>query len=309
MTAYIFQRLVWLVVVLFAVATVTFVLMHSVEGGPWDRQKGLSDDAKANLNRAYGLDDPLWQQFGLYLYHLAQGDLGISIKEEPNRPVTAILADKIPVSAQLGLLALAISVGVGMTLGVASALRRNSIVDYAAVAFATVGGSVPSFVLGMLLMVLFTGQLHWLPYGEWGSPKHAVMPALALSAWPAAYIARVARASMLDVLDQEYVRTARAKGLIETVIVLRHTLRNALIPILTVIGPIAAVLVTGTFIVEELFNVPGMGRLFVSSIKERDYGIIMGATLFYTVVVAIANLAVDLLYAAIDPRIRYEAYG
>lgn len=308
MTAYIVQRLVWLVVVLFAVVTVTFVLMHSVEGGPWDGPKDLSDEAKANLDRAYGLDDPLWEQFGLYLYHLAQGDLGVSTKER-NRPVSEILADSIPVSAQLGLLALAISVGVGMTLGVASALRRNSVVDYVGVAFATVGGSVPSFILGMLLMVLLTAELHWLPSGGWGSPKQAIMPALALSAWPAAYIARVTRASMLDVLDQEYVRTARAKGLVETVVVLRHALRNALIPVLTVIGPIAAVLVTGTFIVEQLFSVPGMGRVFVDSIRGRDYGVIMGATLFYTFVVAIANLAVDVLYAAIDPRIRYEAYG
>ncbi len=308
MTAYIVQRLLWLVVVLFAVATVTFVLMHSVRGGPWDRSKDLSDDAKRNLDRAYGLDDPLWQQFGLYLYHLAQGDLGVSLKER-NRPVTDILGDTIPVSAKLGLLALALSVGVGVTLGVASALRRNSVLDYAAVAFATVGGSVPSFILGMLLLVVFTGELHWLPSGGWGSPKQAIMPALALSAWPAAYIARVTRASMLDVLGQEYVRTARAKGLVETVVVLRHALRNALIPVLTVIGPIAAVLVTGTFIVEQLFSVPGMGRLFVNSITRRDYGVIMGATLFYTFVVAVANLAVDVLYAAIDPRIRYEAYG
>jgi oligopeptide transport system permease protein len=308
MTAYIVQRLVWLVAVLFAVAVVTFVLMHAVPGGPWDRSKPLPQDARDNLNRAYGLDDPVWEQFGRYVLHLAQGDLGVSLKER-NRPVSDILADNIPVSATLGLLALALSVGVGVTLGVASALRRNSAIDYGAVAFATLGGSVPSFILGMLLLVVFTGELHWLPSGGWGSPKQAIMPALALSAWPAAYIARVTRASMLDVLDQEYVRTARAKGLIETVVVLRHALRNALIPVLTVIGPIAAVLVTGTFIVEQLFSVPGMGRLFVNSMLKHDYGVIMGATLFYTFVVAVANLAVDVLYAAIDPRIRYEAYG
>ncbi len=168
---------------------------------------------------------------------------------------------------------------------------------------------MPSFILGMLLLVLFTAYLGWLPSGGWGSPQQAVMPVLALSALPTAYIARVTRAGMLDVLRQDYVRTARAKGLRERAVVLRHMVRNALIPVLTVIGPVAAVLVTGSFIVEQLFAIPGIGRTFVTSIAARDYGVIMGTTLFYTLIVVVANLVVDILYPVIDPRIRYEAHG
>jgi oligopeptide transport system permease protein len=220
-----------------------------------------------------------------------------------------VLADGAQVSATLGVLALALSTTVGMGLGVVSALRRNTILDYAAVAFATVSASVPSFILGMLLLVLFTAHLHWLPSSGWGSPRQAVMPVLALSALPAAYIARVTRAGMLDALSQEYVRAARAKGLRERVIVLRHVLRNALIPVLTVIGPLAVMLVTGSFIVEQLFAIPGIGRAFVTSIRARDYGVIMGVTLFYTFVVAVGNLTVDVLYAAVNPLIRYESHG
>lgn len=308
MTAYLIQRILWIVPVLLAVTVITFVLMHQVPGGPWDRAKRLPPQALENIDREYDLDRPVWEQFGRYVFGLAQGDLGVSFRSR-NRPVSDVLVSGIRVSATLGVLALAVSVTVGVGLGVASALRRNSIVDYAAVAFATVGASVPSFILGMLLLVLFSAQLHWLPSGGWGSPQQAVMPILALSALPAAYIARITRASMLDVLQQDYVRTARAKGLREQVVALRHILRNALIPVLTVIGPVAAMLVTGSFIVEHLFAIPGVGRTFVTSISGRDYGVIMGVTLFYAFVVVGANLIVDVLYAVVDPRIRYESRG
>jgi oligopeptide transport system permease protein len=308
MATYVFQRLLWAVPVLLAVAAVTFVLMHAVPGGPWDRSKQLPPQALENVDHAYGLDRPLPVQFGDYLLGLARGDLGVSFRSH-NRPVSDILADGIRVSGTLGLLALALSVAVGVTLGVAAALWRNSAIDYATVVFSTAAASVPSFIFGMLLLVLFTANLHWLPSGGWGTPKQAIMPVLALSALPAAYIARVTRASVLDVLDQDYVRTARAKGLRENVVVLRHILRNALIPVLTIIGPLAAMLVTGSFIVEELFAIPGVGRTFVTSVSSRDYGVIMGTTLFYTFVVVIANLAVDVLYAIVNPRIRYDSYG
>jgi len=308
MATYVFQRLLWTVPVLLAVAAIAFVLMHAVPGGPWDRSKRLPPKAVENVNHAYGLDRPLWEQFGDYAFGLARGDLGVSFRSQ-NRPVSDVLADGIRVSGTLGLLALAVSVAAGVSLGVAAALWRNTVVDYATVVFATSAASVPSFILGMLLLVVFTAKLHWLPSGGWGTPEQAVMPVLALSALPAAYIARVTRASMLDVLDQDYVRTARAKGLHERVVVLRHMLRNALIPVLTVIGPLAAMLVTGSFIVEQVFAIPGIGRTFVTSISSRDYGVIMGTTLLYTSIVVIANLAVDLLYAIVNPRIRYESYG
>jgi oligopeptide transport system permease protein len=308
MAMYILRRILWTVPVLLAVAALTFALMHRAPGGPWDSAKQLSPQARANLNHEYGLDEPVWEQFGKYLLGLAHGDLGVSLKQR-NRPVTSILSDGMRASATLGLLSLALSVTVGIALGVASALKRNTALDYAAVAFATVSASVPSFIVGMLLLVALTAHLHWLPSGGWGSPKQAFMPIIALSALPTAYIARVARSSMLDVLNQDYVRTARAKGLRARTVVLRHMLRNALIPVLTVAGPIAAVLVTGSFIIEDLFSIPGVGFQFVASIRARDYGVIMGITLFYATVVVLANLVVDLLYAVVDPRIRYEAHG
>ena len=308
MAPYILRRIFWALPVLFAVATITFVLMRLAPGGPWGDSIALSDQARDNVRKAYDLDRPLWEQFGIYWFRLAQGDLGISYRGH-HRPVATILADGIRVSATLGALALAVSVTVGVALGVVSALRQNTAVDYAAVAFATAAASVPSFILGMLLIVLFTSHLRWLPSIGWGSPQQAVMPVLALSALPAAFIARVTRASLLDVLRQDYVRTARAKGLRERGVVLRHMLRNALIPVLTVIGPLAAVLVTGSFIVEQLFTIPGIGFAFVDSVYKRDYGVIMGITLFYTTVVILANLAVDVLYAVVDPRIRYETHG
>jgi oligopeptide transport system permease protein len=294
--------------VLLAVAVLTFLLMHQVPGGPWDGSKRLSPEALENVNAEYGLDEPVWEQLGTYLLDLAHGDLGVSFRSR-NRPVAEVLSDGIRVSATLGLISLAVSVTFGVALGVAAALKRNSAIDYASVAFATAGASVPSFILGMLLLVLFSARLHWLPSGGWGTPQQAVLPVIALSALPAAYIARVTRASLLDVLRQDYVRTARAKGLHERSVVLRHMLRNALIPVLTVIGPVAAMLVTGSFVVEQLFAIPGVGRTFVTSISARDYGVIMGITLFYTSVVVTANLLVDVLYAVIDPRIRYESQG
>lgn len=307
MTSYLFQRVLWIIPVLLAIAVVTFVLMHAVPGGPCHSTKAVPPEAIANCEAHYRLNQPAWKQLGRYLIDLGQGDLGLSL--ERNRAVSDVLADGIRVSATLGLIALVLSVTAGVALGVVSALRQNSAVDYAAVGFATAAASLPSFILGMLLLVLFVGELHWLPPGGWGSPKQAVLPVLALSVLPTAYIARVTRASMLDVLRDDYIRTARAKGLREQTVVVRHMLRNALVPVLTVIGPLAAVLITGSFIIEHLFAIPGIGRTFVDSIAERDYNVIMGTTLFYTFVVVIANLAVDVLYAFINPKIRYESYG
>jgi len=308
MVAYILRRILWTVPVLLAVAVITFALMHSIPGGPWDGVRPVDPGAKERLDRYYGLDKPVWYQLGKYMYRLGHGDLGISF-EQRNRPVRDVLAEKIRPSVTLGLLSLAVSLAAGVSLGVASALRRNSALDYAAVAFATLCASVPSLILGMLMLVLFTGHLHWLDSGGWGTPRQAIMPVLALSALPVAYVSRVTRASMLDVLDEDYVRTARAKGLRTRVIVARHMLKNALIPILTVSGPLAATLVTGSFVVEQLFSIPGAGRELVASISARDYGVIMGISLFYTFVVVAANLVVDVLYAFVDPRIRYDAHG
>ena len=304
MTVYLIRRLLWLVPVLLFVAAITFVLMHSVPGGPWDRDKPLPPTAVEQLNRKYGLDQPLWEQFGRYLLGLLQGDLGVSYRQS-DRPVAEVISGGIKVSATLGGLAMLLSAAVGVPLGVVAALRRNRALDYLSVSLATLGASTPNFVLGIVLIVIFASTFHLLPTIGWGSWKQAIMPVLALSALPTAFLARITRASTLEVLQQDYVRTAWAKGLSVRAVVLRHVARNALIPVLTLAGPLAAALVTGSFIIESQFAIPGVGRAFVTAIFGRDYGVIMGVTLFYALVVATANLAVDLAYAAADPRIRY----
>jgi oligopeptide transport system permease protein len=305
MTAYFIRRLLWLVPVLLFVAAITFVLMHSVPGGPWDRDKPLPPAAVEQLNRKYGLDQPLREQFGRYLLGLLHGDLGVSYRQS-DRPVTEVIGGGIKVSATLGGLAMLVSAVVGLPLGIVAALRRNRALDYLSVSLATLGASTPNFVLGIILIVVFASTFHLLPTIGWGSWKQAIMPVLALSALPTAFLARITRASTLEVLQQDYVRTAWAKGLSVRAVVLRHVARNALIPVLTLAGPLAAALVTGSFIIESQFAIPGVGRAFVTAIFGRDYGVIMGVTLFYGLVVATANLAVDLAYAAADPRIRYR---
>jgi oligopeptide transport system permease protein len=305
MSRYIIKRLLWGALGLFVVAFITFALMHMVPGGPWDRQKELDPQVIENLNAKYGLDKPFFVQFGTYIWNALHGDLGVSYQYQ-DRSVTDILMQGFPITATLGVTAFALSILIGLPLGMIAALKQNSIVDYISVAFATVFASIPNFVLGIFLVVIFSVQLHWLPTGGWGSIKQIILPAFALAALPSAYIARISRASVLDVVRQDYIRTARAKGLAEHVVMARHILRNALIPVVTVAGPELAGLITGSFIIESLFSIPGIGRLFVQGVYQRDYGLIMGTVLFYAFAVAIVNLAVDILYGAIDPRIRYE---
>jgi oligopeptide transport system permease protein len=212
----------------------------------------------------------------------------------------------LPITATLGATAFILAILIGLPLGLTAALKQNSPVDYASVIFATIFASIPGFVLGIFLIIIFGVTLHWVPTGGWGTLKQLVLPAFALAALPAAYIARISRASLLDVVRQDYIRTARAKGLSEKVVLLRHTLRNALIPVVTIAGPEFAGLITGSFIIENLFSIPGIGRLFVQGVFQRDYGLIMGTVLLYAFAVAVINLAVDVLYASIDPRIRYD---
>ena len=287
-------------------ATVTFFLMHAVEGGPFDRDKELPPNVIANLEKKYNLDEPLLVQYGLYLKGLVQGDLGLSF--ENNREVSTIIREGSVVSAQLGGAAFLYAMVFGMSMGVISALNQNRLGDYLGVFFATIGTALPNFIMATFLVIIFSVQLGWFDVLGWefGNYRKMVLPILALGTLPAAYIARITRASVLEVLNQDYIRTARAKGLAERVVVLRHTIKNAMVPILTVAGPIFAFLVTGSFIVERIFAINGVGRHFVTAIFQRDYGVIMGTTIFFTVIVAVANLAVDILYAVADPRIRYR---
>lgn len=305
MAKYIARRLMWMLLTLFVVAFITFILMHLVPGGPWDREKELAPQVIENLNLKYGLDKPLYYQFGSYIWNALNGDLGISYVHQ-DRGVTEIILGGLPVTATLGLVAFAMAILLGVSLGVAAALKQNSIVDYFSVGYATIFASIPGFVLGIFLMYVFAVQLHWVPTSGWGGPEHIILPAIALAALPAAYTARITRASMLEVVRQDYVRTARAKGLPERLVLLRHIGRNALIPVVTVAGPELAALISGSFIIETLFGVPGIGRLFVQGVFQRDYGLIMGAILFYAFMIALVNLIVDIFYAVIDPRIRYD---
>ncbi len=305
MRRYIIRRLFWLVLVLLVLSFITFSLMHLVPGGPWDREKQLAPQIVENLNRKYGLDKPLFVQFGNLLWGVLHGDLGVSYSYQ-DRSVTQILLQGLPKTATLGVVAFLTALLIGIPLGMAAALRQNSTIDYISVLFSTIFASIPGFVLGIMLVILFSVMLHWLPTGGWGSIRQILMPAFALAAFPAAYIARITRASMLEVVRQDYVRTARAKGLMERVVLLRHILRNALIPVITIAGPELAFLVSGSFIIENLFSIPGIGRLFVQGVFARDYGLVMGAILFYAFAVAMVNLVVDVLYVVVDPRIRYD---
>ncbi len=311
MMAFVLRRLLWLAPVLFFVAVVTFLLMHAVPGGPWDSSgRPVSSTLERQLDAKYGLDEPLWRQFITFSGNAVQGDLGISFQLQ-GRSVSSIIVDGLGVTAVLGLFALVFAVVVGVSLGVLAALKQNTLVDYLSVTFATLGASTPSFVLGILLIVVFGVQLGWLPVFGWEQkwwlfpdPRQAILPTITLGMLPAAYLARVTRAAVVEVLQQDYVRTAEAKGLRERSILMRHVARNASIPILTVAGPLAASLVTGSFIVETVFGIPGIGKQFVTAVFQRDYGVIMGVTLFYAAVIAVANLMVDMMYSVVDPRIR-----
>jgi len=279
--------------------------MHLVPGGPWDRDKQLAPQIVENLNRKYGLDKPLAAQFSSYIWGTVRGDLGVSYIYQ-DRGVTQILLQGLPKTAALGLVAFLIAVLVGIPLGMAASLKHNSTIDYISVVFSTIFASIPGFVLGILLIIVVSVKLHLVPTGGWGSARQIILPAFALAALPAAYISRVTRAAMLDVMRQDYARTARAKGLSERVVLVRHIFRNAMIPVMTIAGPELAALVTGSFIIESVFSIPGVGRLFVQGVFQRDYGLIMGAVLFYAAAIAFINLAVDILYAVVDPRIRYD---
>ena len=312
MTGYVVRRLLWVFVVLWAIVSITFVLMHNVEGGPFSRERELPPSAIENLNRKYGLDKPvisidIWDsQYGDYLFGLVQGDLGVSFRGG-NQSVSSLIADGFWVSAQLGLMAFLFAVILGLTLGTLSALNHNGILDYVGVFFSTVGAAMPNFILAAFLIVIFSVELGWFDVLGWefGNYRKMVLPVVALGVLPAAYFARITRASMLEVLEQDYIRTARSKGLSEWVVILRHSIKNAMVPILTVMGPYLAFLITGSFLIETVFSIPGVGRRFVQAVVIRDYGMIMGTVVFYAVFIAVINLLVDLMYAVVDPRIRY----
>jgi len=305
MTAYIIRRLLWAIPVLIIISLVTFGLEHSVPGGPFDKEKALPEEIVKNLEAYYHLDQPLWKQYIMYINGVLHFDLGPSYSSR-TRKVEDIIRDHFPVSFQLGMFAMAIALIIGIPLGIISALKQNTITDYTAMFFAILGVSVPSMVIGPFLIWIFALKLKWFPVARWGSFRHAVLPAITLGIGYAALLARLTRASMLQVIREDYIRTAKSKGLSQWEVIMKHALKNALIPVVTVLGPLFANLITGSMVVEQIFGIPGMGKYFVVSVGNRDYPVIMGVILLYGVLIIAANLIVDIAYAWIDPRIKYS---
>lgn len=302
--AYIIRRILLLFPTLLAIYTITFFLIHATPGGPWSQgDKPVPPLVMERLNAAYGLDQPLWRQYFDYLGNVLQGDFGPSFSSR-SRSVADIIGSTFPVSLQLGMVAMVIAVVSGVTLGTLGAIRHNSAIDYVSSFLSIVGISTPSYVIASLLVLLFASTFHLVPTGGWSGifSKEIFIPALALAFFPAAILARYTRSSMLDVLSADYVRTARAKGLRERSVIIRHAIRTALLPVITVSGVVFADIITGSFFVESVYSVPGLGRYFVSSISERDYPVILGTVLLFGAVISIMNLVVDLIYPLLDPR-------
>jgi ABC-type dipeptide/oligopeptide/nickel transport system permease component len=304
------SRIFWFVPTLLAMAAVTFFIMHATPGSPFDVSDKQRPEDIARLEALYGLDKPIHEQFVRYVWNALHLDFGISYHARP-QTVNEIIGRTFPISLHLGAMATVFAVVVGMTLGVLAAVNQNGVVDYASISMAVLFYSMPSFVMGFLLILLFAV---WLPdlgldlgfrVGGWERPLDWVLPTIALGAAPLATLARYTRSSMIEVIRSDFVRTARAKGLTEQGVVAKHVLKNALIPVVTLIGPIFAAVGTGSFFVEQVFNIPGMGKFFVTSMQVKDQTMILAVVLLYGVFLAAMNLVVDLVYGVIDPRIRY----
>ncbi len=335
MASFVLKRILWIVPVVLVVAAVTFFMMYQAPGGPWDREKPIPAAAQATLNARFGLDKPKWlnidgmkdlraegvanpvrlggelfdTQFFSYMTGVFQGDLGPTYQSRGAESVQDVIREQFPVSAKIGLVGLVFAVLVGLPLGVISALRQNTWLDYTSLMISTVGISIPTFVSGLLVLIFLSQNFGVSPIKRpeaWQGVFSTayILPGIILGLGTTAYVARLTRSSVLEVKHHDYIRTARAKGLDARPVVMHHMLRNALIPVITVLGPAAADLITGSIIIETIFNAPGIGKEFVTSIGRRDYSVIMGITIFYAVLIAMANVLVDLSYGLVDPRIR-----
>ncbi len=305
MLSFLLKRILYAVPVLLIIASLTFVLVRLVPGGPFDAEKNLPPEIVKNLEAKYNLDKPVHEQYFLYLGRLARGDLGVSYKYV-NRTVNDIIGDAFPVSLQLGLIGLTIAILVGVPLGAIAAVNRGTAIDYLAMFISTAGISLPSFVIGAGLIFLFGIELKILPVALWESPQHMILPAVTLAFGPAAYLSRLTRASVLEILEKDWVRTARSKGLSHFSTIVKHVIRNALVPVITVLGPITATLVTGSFVVEYIYAIPGMGRFFITAVGNRDYDLIMATTLVFALLLLLTNTLVDIGYKFLDPRMEVE---
>ncbi|ANE45279.1 peptide ABC transporter permease [Paenibacillus swuensis] len=304
MAQYILRRFISMIVTLWLIITVTFFLMHTVPGSPFEKDgRNSNPTAVQNMMEFYNLDKPVSVQYVLYLKSLLQLDLGPSIGHFPNT-VNSMIERGFPVSFKLGMVSIGFAVVSGVLLGTLAALRRNGIIDYMAMIFAVIGITVPNFVVATLLIKYVAVEWKLLPVAMWGSWKHVILPALALSTGPLAIIARLTRANMLEVLTEDYIETARAKGLSPFSIIVKHALRNAILPVVTLLGALVANVLTGSFVIEKIFAIPGMGKYFVDGINNRDYSLIMGTTVFYSALLVFMMFLVDVAYGFIDPRIK-----
>jgi oligopeptide transport system permease protein len=305
MLRFVLRRLLQTIPVLFVIITATFFMVRFVPGGPFTGEKAIPPEIMKNLEAHYGLDQPLWKQYLTYLGSIARGDLGPSFKY-PNRTVNEIIGAKLPVSLELGGLALGVALVLGLTLGVLAAVRRNSWLDYTASSVGLLGICVPTFVLGPILVLIFAIQLGQFNASGWDEPADRVLPSLTLGFVYAAYIMRLTRGGMLEVLNQDFIRTARAKGASETRIILRHALRGGLLPVIAFLGPGIAGILTGSFIIETIFQIPGLGREFVNSAFNRDYTLVLGTVILYATLIVVCNLVVDVIQVWLNPRLKFE---
>jgi len=305
MTWFLTRRLLEIIPVLFIVATLSFFMVRLAPGGPFSKSHTASKEVMANIERHYGLDQPLWKQYLRYMGHLAHGDLGPSFKY-PTRSVNELIAQAFPVSATLGLLGLGLAMAIGIPIGIVAAARHNTLLDTVPSALALLGICIPSYVLGPILILVFAIDLGWLDASGWFNWTDAILPALVIGVGGAVGFARMTRSGMLEILSQDYIRTARAKGASETAVVLRHALRGGLTPVLSNMGPALADILTGSFAVELIFQIPGLGRLFVNCAFNRDYTMVLGSVLFYAALLLVFNLVFDLVLIAVNPRLKYE---
>lgn len=308
MLRYILKRLLIMLITLWIIISLTFILMVSIPGSPFNSESSSNETVQANLEAHYNLDKPYYVQYLLYIKSIATFDFGPSIKQ-PDHSVNDLLGRGFPISFELGIITIIVAVLSGITLGVFAALRHNGMIDYLAMGFAVLGISIPNFVLATLLIQHLAVNLELLPVATWSSPAHMVLPTLALATGPMAIIARLTRSSMLEVLTQDYIRMAKAKGLKPWKIIVKHALRNALMPVVTILGTLIASILTGTFVIEKIFAIPGMGKYFVDSINQRDYPVIMGTTVFYSAFLIIMLFLVDIAYGILDPRIKVHRKG
>jgi len=302
MHRYLIRKILFSILTLLIVVTLVFFMLRAIPGGPFTREKPLPEATRERLEEAYGLNEPLLVQYFTYMGNLFTGDLGPSFRK-PAYSVNELLATGIPQTFQVGLLAVILIIFLGIPLGVISALKANTYVDYGVMIIATVGITVPSFVIGSLF-ILLAQNVSWIPVGGLTRPISYIGPVIALGGYSLAFVSRLTRSSMLEVLRQDYIRTARAKGLSESKVIFKHALKNGLIPVITYVGPMIAALMTGSFVVERIFVINGIGKYFTESIGARDYTLVIGVTLFYAVFYIIMVLLVDLAYSLIDPRIR-----